>query len=440
MLETSLNALLVMKRTIMSRKKMHSLPPNDIATICDVYKDIQFDFDKSEIVTNFLSGLFGDGKNCFTSVTVDGEKKWGMIDRARLAKIVDGLMLNHAINSKWSSDRLLVKLIDILLESKASGIEDVKPKVDAFVKEIYEKLPVEYEICMPIYGVSIAKDSCIEVGKYSFLHIDYLTRKKFSRIVGVDFDPTKSEFWNAECFVCISICACEDVKAKELAMAQFKWIENAIRLFSYGMMHNAGITNYNAKWIERIIVARKGGEVAGLASSLRGPAVPLKIESVMQAKEFIRMISLLGDPSSSLTEMQKRIRHAIYLCGLSTQAVDLSVGFFLCVAALEALFCNKEDPYVCPSTSQQMLEAFCYLIVDEDKRRECFDAMRGLYRIRSAFAHGGEKELSGEDVLYVRLYVFAAISKLLTDENLSKMATLSDMQSLIKDIKFGKKK
>ena len=424
----------------MPTKTSHCLPDKDIATICDVYKDIKFDFDQGEIFTKFLSGLFGDGKNYLSSVTVNGELKWGIIDKARLAKIVDGLMSNHAINSKWSSDRLLVKLMDVLLESKACGIDDVKPKVDAFVREIYEKLPVEYEICMPIHGVSIAKDSCIEVGKFSFMHLDYLARNKFPKIVGVDSDSKKSEFWNAECFVCTSVCACEEAKAKELALAQFKWIENAIRLFSYGMMGDAGITNYNAKWIERIIVARKGGETAGLTSSVRGAAVPLSIEGTLRTKEFIHMVSLLGDPNSQLTEIQKRIRHAIYLYGLSMQTVDLSIGYFLCVAALEALFCRQEDPYVSASSSQQIIEAVCFLIVDESIRRECFDSMRDLYSNRSAFAHGGEKKLSEKDVFYVRLYVFMAIYKLLTDENLCKMATLSELQSLIKDIKFGRKK
>ena len=423
-----------------STKKTYSLPTNDIATICDVYSSIEFDFPKAKIFPLFISGIFGNGKNYLSSVTVNGEQKWGLIDKAQLAKIVDGLMSNHAINSKWSSDWLLDKLMDVLMESKASGIEDVKPKIDAFVQEVYEKLPIEYEICMPIYGVSIAKDSCIEVGKYSFMHVDYLARKKFPRIVGVDSDPTKSEFWNAECFVCISICACEEAKAKELAMAQFKWIENAIRLFSYGMMGDAGITKYNAKWTERIIVARKGGETAGLTSSVRGGTVPLSIEGTLRTKEFIRIITLLGDPSSHLTEMQKRIRHAIYLGGLSMQTVDLSVGYFLCIAALEALFCKQENPYVSPSTSQQMLEAFCFLIIDEDKRRECFDAMRDLYRNRSAIAHGGEKEISQDDVVRVMICLFMAIQKLLMDESLSKIATMSDLQSLIKDIKFGAKK
>lgn len=223
-------------------------------------------------------------------------------------------------------------------------------------------------------------------------------------------------------------------------MAQFKWIENAIRFFSYGMMYNAGITNYNAKWTERIIVARKGSDAASLTSSVQGAMVPLPIEGTLRTKEFIRLVSSLGDSSSQLTEMQKRIRHAVYLCGLSMQTVDLSVGYFLCIAALESLFCKQENPYVSPSISQQMIEAFCFLIVDEDNRRECFDNMRDLYRNRSAVAHGGEKEISVDDIVRARVCLFMAVQKLLMDESLSKIATISDLQSLIKDIKFGAKK
>jgi DNA segregation ATPase FtsK/SpoIIIE-like protein len=149
--------------------------------------------------------------------------------------------------------------------------------------------------------------------------------------VGTDSDSTKREFWNAECFVCISVSTCDATKAEELALAQFKWIENAIRCFLYGKMYNAGITNCKAKWIERVIVAIKGSETAGLSSSLRGPLFPFKIEEIVHTKEFVRMISLLGDPNSQLTEVQKRIRHAIYLCGLSTQTVDLSDMAYLVI-------------------------------------------------------------------------------------------------------------
>lgn len=424
----------------MSMKKTYSLPPKDIAIICDVYKDIQFDFDQGEIFTKFLSGLFGGSGKHLRSVTVNGEMKWGLIDESRLSKVVDDLMSKHAVGTKWSARSLLNQIEEMLLEHKASGVEDITTEINARVKDIYEKSFSEYEICMPIYGASIAKDSCIEIGKYSFMHIDYLTKKKYNRIVGADSIGSQSKAWRAECFVGISVCACEQAKAEELALTQFKWVENAVRMFLHSNKFSIGITNYNDRWVERCVVARKGSETAGLSSSLKGPIFPLRLEGIVVAKEFRRMVSLLGDLDSRLTEMQKRIKHAIYLCGLSTQAIDFSVGYFLCVAALEALFCKQENPYVSPSTSQQIIEAFCYLIVDEDKRRECFDSMRDLYPNRSAFAHGGEKELSEEDVLRIRLYVFVAISKLLTDENLCKIATMSDLQSLIKDIKFGKKK
>ena len=39
----------------MPTKMSYCLPAKDIATICDVYKDIQFDFDQGEIFTKFLA-------------------------------------------------------------------------------------------------------------------------------------------------------------------------------------------------------------------------------------------------------------------------------------------------------------------------------------------------------------------------------------------------
>ena len=65
--------------------------------------------------------------------------------------------------------------------------------------------------------------------------------------------------------------------------------------------------------------------------------------------------------------------------------------------------------------------------------------MRDLYRNRSAVAHGGEKEISEDDVMHARLSLLVAIRKFLTDKSLCAIATISDLQALVKDIKFGKK-
>ena len=420
---------------MMPKKRNTVLSQDDIATICNVYDEIQFGID----LNDFLSSLFGSGK-VVRSVVVNGEAKWGRIDQKTLLKIVDGITKNRDIGAKWSVTNLLNNLIDVLLMNKASGVEDIRNILDTFCKDICEAEPLEYEICMPIYGVSITKGRCISVGKYSFLHTDYLIDKKFSKIEGLDAACEPSKFWHTDCFVGMSVCACEAGKAKELALSEFRWIENAVRFSLPGKMYGAGITSYDVKWTERILVALKDRGVAGLSSSLKGPLMPIKIESLVSIKEFRLMLEVLGKPSAQLTELQKRIKHAIYLCGLSMQTSELSVSYFLCVAAMEALFCKQENPYVSPSIAQQIVESFCFLIFEEKNRRWCFDELRNLYGNRSAIAHGSERELAEDDVVKVRVFLMIAVNKLLTDDTLSKIATVSGLQELVKDLKFGKHK
>ena len=414
-------------------KKWNILSPNDIATICDVYDKIQFDFELNDFVLSF----FGSGK-MFKSVVVNGESKWGCVDQKVLLKIVGRITKNKDIDTKWSPVNLLNKLADVLLTNKAQGVKDIRQEIQAFCREINEETPVEYVVCMPIYGVSIAKGHCISVGKYSFMHADYLTQQKFSKIVGMDTACSPRDFWHTECFACVDICACEATKAKELALSEFKWIENAIRFSLPGKMYGAGITSYDDKWIERIIVAIKGSNVAGLSSSVKGPWVPIKIENLASSKEFRLMFEVLGKPRTQLTELQKRIKHAIYLCGLSMQTSELSVSYFLCVAAMEALFCKQENSYVSPAIAYQIIESFCFLMIEEKNRRQCFDELKDLYSNRSAIVHGGEKELTEEDVLRVRLFLAFAVNKLLMDSTLSRLKTVCELRELVRDIKFGK--
>ena len=147
----------------MLMKKSRYLSSKDVATICDVYTEIRLDFAKEEV----LPMLLGTNGKSLRSVNINGEICWGQVDQKRLSRIVDSLVSNCGIGSKWSADGLLNKLINILLKNKVSGVEDVKPEIIEFVEDICEKPSIEYEIYMPIYGVSLAKGSCLTVGKYS---------------------------------------------------------------------------------------------------------------------------------------------------------------------------------------------------------------------------------------------------------------------------------
>ena len=100
----------------MPTKTSHCLSAKDIATICDVYKDIRFDFDQNEILSIFSFGVFGSKGKHLRSVTVSGESKWGLVYEGRLSPIIDGLMLNSAISSKWSAGSLINQIEDSFVQ------------------------------------------------------------------------------------------------------------------------------------------------------------------------------------------------------------------------------------------------------------------------------------------------------------------------------------
>lgn len=100
----------------MPTKTSHCLSAKDIATICDVYKDIRFDFDQNEILSMFSFGVFGSKGKHLRSVTVNGEMKWGLVDGDRLSTIVECLMSKHTISSKWSVSSLLNQIEDSFVQ------------------------------------------------------------------------------------------------------------------------------------------------------------------------------------------------------------------------------------------------------------------------------------------------------------------------------------
>lgn len=420
----------LMKKTIVT------LSSSDLETICNVYDEIRFDFSPNE-VSQVLLGISG---NQLRSFNVKGETKWFQVNYSELRRVIGNLLHNHAIGSKWSVDSLVGKLVDCLAANRVSGKVDVKPLVNQFFKDISETSPIVYEICMPIHGVSLEKGKSLNVGKYSFAHIDYVLNRKFTQILGLDSNVESGKIFNADCFVCMTVSACEAAKAQELALKEFKWIENAIRFSLPGKMYGVGITRYDSRWIERMVVAIKGETIAGLSSSVKGPIAKIKIEELLRSPVFMHMIEVLGRPDAQLNEIQKRLRRAVYLCGLSTQTIDLPVSFFLCISALEALFCKQENHYVNPSIAQQIIESFCFLLVEEDKRCQCFESMQKWYGIRSAVAHGSDKQVSENDVIRARTYLMTAVAMFLMDGKLSNLKTMDELRALVNDIKFGNSK
>lgn len=345
-------------------------------------------------------------------------------------------MENQATNDNYTQKELSSRIADRLITVFYESPDAVSSCIGNLADELAEPDPVKMNVYMSIHGLSVAQRS--NVGRYDFIpakDYDLLGMKWFNAQSELHI---KENLWQNQDHVMVSVSACEPVKAQEKAYAEFQWLENAARLFVDSDFYDVGITSYSYSHVENAFVTKADGMVCGSSSSLKGSPVPLPFSKVfVMGNSLCRAVDRLGRDPRELTKMQRRIRHAVYLGGLSVHETVPEVAYFLAVSAMEAIFQSDVDKYVNPSIAQQIVESFCYLIGEETNRRNVFEQMRSFYGKRSAVAHGGKTDLTMEDVQLVRAYLRAAILKMIDDPVLSLLKTIEEVAALVRDRKFG---
>ena len=370
-------------------------------------------------------------------VCVDGAIAYAFYGEEELARAVAVFMTNTSVADRYLPNAVESRIADYLIEHKIKKLGDPRDAVDGLVEEIIATKPDELRVYMPVYGIDVPSGGVYPVGDFLFIPHDGYDALNLKTIIVADI---RNRMWEDLPHVAVTVLANDPSKAREKALREFQWFENAVRLFIDSDFYDFGITSYNFSRVENALVATKDGHVRGASSQLKGSPHLLSFERVFDPQKILyKVVSAIGKRSENLTTYQRRIRHAIYLGGLSVHETVLPISYFLGVSALETLFQPDTDKYVSPSIAQQIVEAFCYLVVDEKQRRQTFEEMRSFYKRRSVVAHGGETDLSRRDVLLVRAYLRAAIPKLLFDPVLSQIRTPQDLAEHIKNVKFGKR-
>ena len=374
------------------------------------------------------SDLFG---KTIRQIGTSGE--FVVFDQSRLVAATESLLEDKTIGDKYSQHALSQLIASRLTTVFEKEPDQIQTRIDDLLSELSKAVPETMNVFMGIQGVSISQR--MEIGEFEFIPAKDYEAIENKALNGRLKLPDNEKSAN---HVMVSVEACEPGKAREKAYAEFQWLENAIRLFIGFDRCDVGITSFQGSSIENSLVTAAAGSVRGASSSLKGAFIPLPFEKAFTSeKPYFRVLDRLGRKQNELTELQRRIRHAVYLGGLSVHETVPEVSYFLCVSALESLFQVETDKYVNPSIAQQILEAFCFLIADEDKRRKTFEQMRPFYGKRSAVAHGGKTKVSRQEVERVRHYLRVAVIKLIDDPILSKLKTPEALAALVRDKKFG---
>lgn len=354
-------------------------------------------------------------------------------DPTALVAATECLLENKTIGDNYSQQALSQLIATRLTAVFAKEPDQIRSRIGDLLSELSKKAPETMNVFMRIQGMSLSQR--MKIGEFEFIPAKEYENIENNALNGRSELPANEKNTN---HVMISVEACEPGKAREKAYAEFQWLENAIRLFACFDYCDVGITSFKGSSIENSLVTAANGSMRGASSSLKGPRIKLSFaKAFAPTTPSFRVIDKLGRKRTSLTELQKRIRHAVYLGGLSVHETVPEVAYFLCISAFETLFQVETDKYVNSSIAQQIVESFCFLIADEDKRRKTFEQMRPFYRKRSAIVHGGKIKVVKKDVELVQVYLRGAIIKLIDDPNLSKLKTPEALAELVRDKKFG---
>lgn len=251
--------------------------------------------------------------------------------------IEKGVKKTDLLPTRYLRDSVIKCLAQIFYKQNQS------PSRDDFVEILHKILDTKiskYTVYGQLFGVKITKRK--KIGAFEFL-----PDKTFSAILKSGSLPENViDLLTNACkgCVCTQVSAGDFDAARALAQEDFKWLENAVRLFATGngsfFSIGRGIWDYKLP----PVVVDCGGKVCGIGG-IDGTN-PFGDENlIFKNKDLKRVIERLGK-SEGLTKMQGALRHGVYLGGMSMQETNRTLAFFLAVSAMESFIVYDDDKYV----------------------------------------------------------------------------------------------
>jgi len=136
--------------------------------------------------------------------------------------------------------------------------------------------------------------------------------------------------------------------------------------------------------------------------------------------------------NEKLNDLESRILNSALALGESAITNDTKNSIIYTCISLEILFSLDEGGLFQKSIGEKLSDIFSFIVAKNlDARLEVGGLVKRVYGLRSAIVHGGDKELSSEN-LTVNFFMRLAICELLNGEKFSPMTKLQDIYDQLK--------
>jgi hypothetical protein len=136
-------------------------------------------------------------------------------------------------------------------------------------------------------------------------------------------------------------------------------------------------------------------------------------------------------------DLEARVLNAALALGESASTKDARNSILYTCIALEILFSRDDGALFQKSIGQNVADLFAFIVAkDVSSRKEIAKLTKKVYGMRSAIVHGGEKEMSGENMV-VNVFMRAALAELLTADRFRDVTRLSTVFEMMQDAQYS---
>jgi len=324
----------------------------------------------------------------------------------------------------------------LILSSKREEIEITKKLIEIMFKEILE-IPVKnFNIIKGVYGIKLGNnENGLKLGPFEIFY-QPIFKKNLEKKYPQPFDFLW-DHWQYEYLVTVSVKARTKSKARELADEMLYMLELFI-YFAIGQYKKEFCVNIISKVTNKYdsYLIFEDGTIGANFSNDFVDFVPLDdayfLDSSIGNNKIWDLLFV-----KQKTPLEKRIISAIEWIGKANCEMNNKNRFLFYVFAIESMLNYQEKNMITPSIAHSIAEGSAMILgKDYEERITIEKKIKEIYSIRSALAHGANKEISDEEMIMAMNVSKNIIITFLTDKDLIEMNNIEKFYDYLKRKKY----
>lgn len=179
----------------------------------------------------------------------------------------------------------------------------------------------------------------------------------------------------------------------------------------------------------------EGSLLSGNISNKLVEKIPVNNPFFSENKDFHKLWELLSKKinSQKLTDMESRLLNSALALGESVFTKDKRNSVIYTCMSLELMFSFDEVGFYQRSIGEKLSDIFTFVVAtDKETRRETAKLFKKVYRMRSAIVHGGDKELTDENLL-INYLMRGAIGDMMNNDKYHDIKNISQVYEMLRD-------